>query len=107
MGLIINSTEEKKITIQGTEIEMPNVYARLEFAGRADGKKLEVAIASYASKQAYKSGASQLSANVPQGALNVELQEGESQSVETAHKYAKIAYEQMGYEVVIDMVTQE
>ena len=46
-------------------------------------------------------------ANVPQGALNVELQEGEIQSVETAHKYAKIAYEQQGYEVIIDIATEE
>jgi len=31
------------------------------------------------------------------------LEAGETQSLETAHKYAKIAYEQMGYEVIIDM----
>lgn len=103
MGLIINSTEEKKITIQGTEIELPNVYTRLEFAGRADGKKLEIAVATYASKQAYKSGASQLTTNVPQGTLNVELQEGEIQSVETAHLYAKLAFEQEGYNVELEL----
>ena len=28
---------------------------------------------------------------------------GEVQSLDTAHKYAKLAYEQMGYEVIIDM----
>lgn len=28
---------------------------------------------------------------------------GETQSLETAHKYAKLAYEQMGYEVIIDL----
>lgn len=103
MGLIINSTEEKKITIQGTEIELPNVYARLEFAGRADGKKLEIAVATFASKNAYKGGASTLSTNVPQGTLNVELQVGELQSVETAHAYAKAAFEQEGYSVDIDL----
>ncbi len=42
MGLLVNATADKKITIQGTEIEIPNVYVRLEFAGRADGKTLEV-----------------------------------------------------------------
>lgn len=103
MGLIINSTEEKKITIQGTEIELPNVYARLEFAGRADGYKLEIAVATYASKTAYISKASQLSTNVPQGTLNVDLKEGEIQSVETAHAYAKAAFEQEGYNVEIDL----
>ena len=38
MGLIINATDEKTITITGTEIQVPNVYGRIEFAGRADGK---------------------------------------------------------------------
>jgi hypothetical protein len=37
------------------------------------------------------------------GNINAELQEGEMQSVETEHTYAKAAYEQQGYEVVIDL----
>lgn len=32
---------------------MPEVYGRIEFAGRADGKTLEVAIGTYASKAAF------------------------------------------------------
>jgi len=28
---------------------------------------------------------------------------GEVQSLDTAHKYAKLAYEQMGYEVIIEL----
>lgn len=103
MGLLINSTEENKITITGTEIDVPSVYGRIEFAGRADGKTLEIAIATYASKDAYKSGASALSTDVPQGNFNVEILPTEIQSIDTAHKYAKIAYEQMGYEVIIDL----
>ena len=103
MGLIIKATEEKKITIQGTEIELPSVYARLEFAGRADGKTLEIAVSIYASKTAYIGGASQLSTNVPQGTLNAELQESEVQSVETAHQYAKTAFEQEGFTATVDL----
>lgn len=38
------------------------------------------------------------------GAYQSELEAGETQSLETAHKYAKIAYEQMGYEVIIDIL---
>ena len=40
---------------------------------------------------------------MPVGAYQSELEAGETQSLETAHKYAKIAYEQMGYEVIIDI----
>jgi hypothetical protein len=101
MGLLINETEENKITITGTEIEVPSVYGRIEFAGRADGKTLEIAIATYASKEAFKSGASAFSTNVQQGNLTVELQYGEEQGIDTALQYSKIAYEQMGYLVSI------
>ena len=103
MGLIINATDEKTITITGTEIQVPNVYGRIEFAGRADGKTLEIAIATYASKQAFENGASALSTDVPQGNINAELQEGEIQGLDTAHEYAKSAFEQLGYAVEVNI----
>jgi hypothetical protein len=99
MGLIISG----KITITGTEIDVPSVYGRIEFAGRADGKTLEVAVSTYASKEAFTSGASVLSTNVQQGSFNAELREGEIQSIDTAHEYSKQAFEQLGYTVEIDM----
>jgi len=99
MGLIISG----KITITGTEIEVPSVYGRIEFAGRADGKTLEVAVATYASKLAFESGASALSTNVQQGTFNAEILPTELQSIDTAHEYGKQAFEQLGYTVEIDM----
>lgn len=99
MGLIIKNN----ITILGTEIELPEIYARIEFAGRADGKTLEVAISTYASKDAFKNGASILSTNVPNGSFSTEILQEESQGVETAHKYAKLALEQQGFDVVVDL----
>jgi hypothetical protein len=103
MGLIIKATEEKSIKIVGTEIILESVYGRIEFAGRANGKTLEIAIATYASKEAYIAGASSMSTDVQQGSFTVEIEPTEVQSLETAHKYAKLAYEQMGYEVIIDL----
>ena len=99
MGLIISG----KITITGTEIVVPNVYGRIEFAGRADGKTLEVAVATYASKEAFTSGASALSTTVQQGTFNAEILPTELQSIDTAHEYGKQAFEQLGYTVEIDM----
>jgi hypothetical protein len=101
MGLVIKSTEEKKITITGTEIEVPSVYGRIEFAGRADGKTLEIAVLTYASKSAFESKASALSTNVQQGSFTVELQKGELQSIETSLEYAKTAFISLGYNVEI------
>jgi hypothetical protein len=102
MGLIIKATEENKITITGTEIEVPSVYGRIEFAGRADGKTLEIAVATYASKSAFESKASALSTNVQQGSFTVELKKGELQSIETSLEYGKQAYQQLGYTVEIN-----
>jgi len=103
MGLIINATEENSITIVGTDIALKSVYGRIEFAGRADGKTLEIAVSTYASKEAFESKASVLSTNVQQGSFTVEIQATEMQSIDTAHEYGKQAFEQLGYTVIIDM----
>lgn len=101
MGLIINATDDNWITITGTEIQVPNVYGRIEFAGRADGKTLEIAITTYASQQAYASGAAAFSTDVQMGNITVELQPTEMQSIETALQYAASVYTQQGYNVQI------
>jgi hypothetical protein len=101
MGLIIKATEEKSIKIVGTDITLESVYGRIEFAGRANGRILEIAIATYASKEAFEESASAMSTDVQQGSFTVEIQPTETQSIETSHKYTKLAYEQLGYEVEI------
>lgn len=103
MGLLINATEEKKITITGTDIQVPSVYGRIEFAGRADGKTLEIAITTYASKQAYDQNAAALSTDVQMGSFTVEIQPTETQSIETALQYASNVYTSQGYSVQIEM----
>jgi hypothetical protein len=103
MGLQINSTKEKTILITGTEIALPLVYGRLEFAARANGTTLEIAVGTYASKAAFESGSGQIFTDVPQGNLTVELQTGQIQGLETSHIYAQAAFEEMGYDVTIEM----
>jgi hypothetical protein len=100
MGLLVKQTETAKIIITGTEIEMTEVYCRIEFAGRVNGTTLEIATSNYASNLAFKEGANAISTNVPNGNITVELQKGETQTIETALAYTQIALEQAGYEVV-------
>lgn len=102
MALIIKATEEKKINIAGTELELSEVYGRIEFVGRADGKTIEIATATYTSKATFEQG-KPVFTDVPGGNINVNIQADEQQSIDVAHKYAKLAYEQAGYEVVIDL----
>ena len=101
MGLLVSATAEKKILIQGTEIELPSVYARLEYGARANGVTLEIASYTYESEEAYKSGASILLTDVPMSNITVELEEGQMQDLSSAELYSKVGYEELGYVVEV------
>jgi hypothetical protein len=103
MAILIKATEEKKITISGTGIELPEVYGRIRFLGDFNGKTIQGEVATFANIATFEEG-KMLYTDVPTGAYQADLEAGEVQSLETAHKYAKLAYEQMGYEVIIDIV---
>jgi hypothetical protein len=101
MGIFIRPTVDKKIKISGTDIELNEVYGRIDFVGRQDGKNLEIATTTYVSKQTYVDG-KPIFTDIPQGNFYTQLQAGEEQTVQTALIYAKLGFEQMGYEAVID-----
>jgi hypothetical protein len=101
MGLFIRPTEEKTIKISGTDIELNEVYGRIEFVGRQDGKTLEIATTTFVNKQTYAEG-KPIFTDIPQGNFYTQLENGEVQSIQTALDYAKIGFEQLGYEVTID-----
>jgi predicted ATPase len=103
MAILIKATEEKKITISGTGIELPEVYGRIRFLGDYSGTTIEGEVSTFANITTFEEG-KMLYTDVPIGNYKANLEEGEVQSLETAHKYAKIAYEQLGYEVIIDMI---
>jgi hypothetical protein len=102
MAILIKATAEKKITISGTGIELPEVYGRIRFLGDFPGNTIEGEVATFANAETFAEGKI-LYTDVPIGNYKANLEEGEVQSLETAHKYAKIAYEQQGYEVIIDL----
>ena len=101
MGIFIRPTVDKKIKISGTDIELNEVYGRIDFVGRQDGKNLEIATITYVSKQTYTEG-KPIFTDIPQGNFYTQLQETEEQSVQTTLLYAKLGFEQLGYEAVID-----
>lgn len=102
MSITIKATQEKSILISGTEISLTEVYGRLEFVGRASGLTLEIATSTFVNKTTYEEG-KLLFTDIPAGNINASLEIDEEQSLETAHKYAKLAYEQLGYEVIINI----
>ena len=103
MALIIKATKDKTITISGTDLKLSEVYGRIEFVGRANGTTLEIATTTFVSRTTFEEG-KPVFTDIPSGNINATIEAIEVQSLETAHKYAKMAYEQEGYEVVIDLV---
>lgn len=102
MSITIKATQEKSILISGTEIPLTEVYGRLEFVGRASGLTLEIATSTFVNKTTYEEG-KLLFTDIPAGNINATLEIDEEQSLDTAHKYAKLAYEQLGYEVIVNI----
>lgn len=101
MAILIKATAEKEITITGTELTLPEVYGRIRFVGDYSGSKIQGEVMTFASKASFDEGKN-IYTDVPLGSYEAELEPEEVQSLDTAHKYAKIAYENMGYEVTID-----
>lgn len=103
MALIITPTTEKKIYVQGTTIELPQVYNRLEFGCRPNGIAMEITFYTYETIEAYTSGSS-VPTDLPTGNLNKDIDPlTQVQSVESAHELAKTWYESLGYIVTIDL----
>jgi hypothetical protein len=104
MALIIKSTESKKLNVRNSSINLPSIYGRLAFEGSADGRSLEIGIDTYERKEKFlESTENMLLTDFPQGNIRATIEVNEVQSIETVHKYGKIAVEQLGYECEIDM----
>ena len=104
MGLIINSTEDKKINykdLSGNIQELESVYARIEWASRPNGTTVECAFPYiYLSKEAMKLGASIIATDIPTSVSGeVAIQDNPS-----VHQLCKAELEKLGYEVDIDLV---
>jgi hypothetical protein len=103
MALIITPTEEKKIHVQGTAIELPQVYNRLEFGCRPNGIAMEIAFYTYETLEAYTSGSS-VPTDIPTGNLNKDIDPlTQTQGLDAAHELAKTWYEEQGYNVTIEL----
>jgi hypothetical protein len=101
MGLIISSTETKKIFVKGTPIELETIYGRVEFSSRLNGKTIEIGMASFYDKPGYVAN-NFLNTDLPEQTITVEIQANEEQNVETALAYMALFLGQQGYVVEIE-----
>lgn len=103
MALIITSTVDKKIYIQGTTIELNQVYNRLDFVCRPNGITMEINFTTYMDKTMYTNQVA-ISSDLPTSKLFVDIDPlTQTQGVESAHQLGKSWYESLGYNVSIDL----
>ena len=102
MALILYNTENP-IIISGTEIQLPQIYVRLEFSCRPNGITIETAFSTYENKSMYNVG-NMILTNIPTVNYTANIDPlTQIQSVETSHELSKTYYESLGYTVVIDL----
>lgn len=103
MALIITPTTEQKIYIQGTTVELNQIYNRLDFVCRPNGVTMEIGFTTYIDRTMFANQTPILT-NLPTRILVTDIDPlTQSQSVQSAHELAKTWYESLGYVVTIDL----
>jgi len=103
MALIITPTTEQKIYVQGTTIELPQVYNRLEFVCRSNGTTIEITFSTYLDYSSFLRR-SLVPTDLPTRTLIVDIDPlTQTQGLDSAHELAKSWYESLGYSVSIDL----
>lgn len=79
--------EGTSIFIKGTDIELTNVYVRVEFKASIDGRTLTIYPSVFLNQYEFTQG-NELSTNVNTNAFEVAILETEIQSIDTALSYS-------------------
>ena len=90
----------KSIYIKGTEIELTNVYVRIEFKASLDGRTLTIYPSVFLNQYEYSEG-NQLTTNVNTNAFEVAILETEIQSIDTALRYSVEKFIDYGFSAEI------
>lgn len=110
MGLIITATEKTTLKVKGFNGVIESAYLRLRAYLQQDGRTMEIQCDSYHAKENYSKGENlpiQFQMKDKEGnighhelpVITCQVAVDELQSVETAHKYTKLAFEELGYTV--------
>jgi hypothetical protein len=105
MGLLIKSTAEKKITISGTNFEVEQVYGRIAFSAKPNGREIEVATGIFASYEMFLEN-KPLFTDIEFTNFQAVIEPEEQQSIDTALKYARNGFIQQGYDCEVVNDTQ-
>jgi len=92
--------EGTSIFIKGTEIELTNVYVRIEFKASLDGRTLTIYPSVFLNEFEYSKG-NELATNVNTNAFEVAILETEIQSIDTALAYSVEKFTDYGFNAEI------
>jgi hypothetical protein len=98
MALLIKSTDDSKLYLRGTDIVLDELYARVQFTGYPDGKKIEACLSYYQTKEKYLENKYLPIDMVANYYFNIG--EFETQSLLTVHEHLINLISEFGYEVV-------
>lgn len=96
MAIQIFSTDEKPLTLIGTEINLESLYCRLEFVYRQDGITIEATLIPYASIDSFYQG-KPVFTTLPTPIIPIKLQRGEEFSIELIQNALVQIYQNDGY----------
>lgn len=103
MALILTPTQEKKIKIQGTTIELNSLYLRLEFKARINGSTLEINGVQFINKEMFRNNTPVVTDIIsPQVMFDIDTTT-RVQDISAAHELLKAYYQENGYSVTIDL----
>ena len=103
MALEITAAGDAKLIISGTNTELTDVYARIEFACPKDGASMQGALYCYIDKAKYEADSGSL-LRIENLAINYGVSidiASETQSLQTGHEKIKADLEAVGYTVSI------
>lgn len=102
MGLLISQTGSIGFPIQGTDISLSEIYARIEFVCKSDGVTIVVAMSAYANKSIFNAGLQPLITDIPYRNCIIQISENETQSLDTVLNYLSNMLSNDGFLVEIE-----
>jgi hypothetical protein len=94
------TVEGRSIYIQGTDIELTTIYARMQFTANPDGKTISVTFRTYASKEMFNLG-KELHADIRLVPFEFSILDTEEQSLRVALDYSIDRFKELGYNAEI------
>ena len=91
----------KSIFIKGTDIELAECYARIEFVAVKDGKTIKVNFNTYLTFMKFTEN-KEVETSIVNDSFDFVILPTETQGIEIALQYSVVKFEQLGYTATID-----